>query len=77
MATGIKRYHRVEQSLVPTSYDFKASSLYLPCFRAIVRGDVPLAAIAEPERLFEKSFIGGISAVHYGHDCNTISYRPH
>jgi hypothetical protein len=29
------------------------------------------------ERLFEKSFIGGISAVHYGHDCNTISYRPH
>jgi len=30
-----------------------------------------------PERLFEKSFIGGISAVHYGHDCNTIPYRPH
>jgi len=29
------------------------------------------------KRLFEKSFIGGISAVHYGHDCNTIPYRPH
>src|SRR5215467_5051614 len=29
------------------------------------------------KRLFEKSFIGGISAVHYGHDYNTIPYRPH
>ena len=34
-------------------------------------------AKAFPKRLFEKSFIGGISAVHYGHDCNTIPYRPH
>ena len=48
-AIGRKRRRRVEQSLVPTSHYFKTSGLYLPGFRAIVRGDVPLAAIAEPD----------------------------
>jgi cation diffusion facilitator CzcD-associated flavoprotein CzcO len=38
---------------------------------------VPVDVTLIAKRLFEKSFIGGISAVHYGHDCNTIPYRPH
>ena len=48
-AMGGKRRCRVEQSLVPTSHYLKTSGLYLPCFRAIVRGDVPLAAITESD----------------------------
>jgi hypothetical protein len=48
-AMGRRRGRRVEQSLVPTSHYLKTSGLYLPCFRAVVRGDVPLAAIAEPD----------------------------
>jgi len=48
-AMSSKRRRRVEQSLVPTSHYLKTSGLYVPGFRAIVRGDVPLAAIAEPD----------------------------
>ena len=29
-----------------------------------------------PERLFEKSSIGGTSSVHWRDDCHTIPYRP-
>jgi len=34
---------------MPTSHYLKTSGLYLPGFRAIVRGHMPLATIAEPE----------------------------
>ena len=43
-----KRHRRTEQNLVPTSHDLKTFGLYVPCFGAIVRGNVPLAAIAKP-----------------------------
>jgi hypothetical protein len=48
-AMGRKRRRRVKQSLMPTSHYLKTSGLYLPGFRAIVRGDVPLTAVAEPD----------------------------
>jgi ABC-type transport system substrate-binding protein len=37
---------------------------------------LPVTLIA-PERLFEKSSIGGTSAVHWRDDCQTIPYRPY
>jgi len=36
-----------------------------------------MAVDARSQRLFEKLFIGGISSVHCGYDCNTIPDRPH
>ena len=48
-AMGRKRHHRAEQGLVPISHYLKTAGLYLPGFRAIVRGDVPLTAITEPD----------------------------
>src|SRR5437016_5917077 len=48
-AMARKRPHRVEQSLTSISRYLKTFGLYLPCFGAIVRGNVPLAAIAKPE----------------------------
>ena len=47
-AMGRKR-RRIEQNPMPTSHYLKTSGLYLPGFRAIVGGDVPLAAITEPD----------------------------
>ena len=63
---------------------FPTRRLLCPCrlfLRALAfRWGLPYllpARLPIPQRLFETSFIGGISAVHYGHDCNTIPYRPH
>ncbi len=38
---------------------------------------VPFAPIIIPERLFEKSSIGGISSVHSGDERQSIPHRPH